>query len=300
MSAVVGAVPGLVAAATAVAVLHGYRLLRSDPADGLDLDDLVLLRGAEQKRAKGQGPLGRLATRLTPSLRRRLPPAALRWLQRQVDLAGRPAGIDVDSVLQRCVMWALLVSPAFLIFLLRGRLIGLLLCVVCPLVLPLASLAGAARRRRERLDRDLPDFLDVLAVTVGAGVAFRSALALVSSRFGGPLAEEFSTALHQIANGATVRRAFLQLRDRNDSEALGEFVTAYLQSEELGAPLVDTLNHIADDMRRASSQRQRQRAAKVAPRVTLVSSVVLVPGALVILMVGMYLGADVDLGDLFG
>jgi tight adherence protein C len=122
-----------------------------------------------------------------------------------------------------------------------------------PALLPLAQLAAAQRKRQESLDRDLPDMLDVLAVTVSAGVAFRPALARVSARFAGPLADELGLTLSQMANGASVREAFEDLRARNSSEALGQFVTAFLQSEELGAPLTDALNQIALDMRRENA-----------------------------------------------
>lgn len=300
MSLLVGAVPGLVAALVVLALLHGYRLLRSDPADGLDLEDLVLLKARERTRAQGVGPLSRLASKLLPALRRRLPIGWLRWLQRQIDLAGRPEDATVDSVLSQFIVWALIVSPAALLFVSQANFFALILCVGAVLVMPLARLSRTARLRRDQLDRDLPDFLDVMAVTVSAGVAFRPALSQVSGRFGGPLAEEFTTALHQIANGATVRGAFIQLRDRNDSESLSEFVTAYLQSDELGAPMVQTLNQIARDMRKASAQRQRRKAAQVAPRVTLVNSLVLVPGTLIVLLTGLLLGSGVDIGSVFG
>jgi tight adherence protein C len=300
VSLLVGAIPGLVAALVVLAVLHGYRLLRSDPADGLDLEDLVLLKAGERNRARGEGPLSRLAGRLLPPLRRRLPIGWVRWLQRQIELAGRPEDATVDTVLQSFVIWAFIVSPAALIFLIRANVLALALCVAAVLIMPLARLSRTARLRRDQLDRDLPDFLDVLAVTVSAGVAFRPALSQVSHRFGGPLAEEFTAALHQIANGATVRGAFIQLRDRNNSDSLAEFVSAYLQSDELGAPMVQTLNQIAGDMRKASAQRQRRKAAQVAPRVTLVNSLVLVPGTLIILLTGLLLGTGVDFGSLFG
>jgi tight adherence protein C len=299
VSLVVGAIPGLVASLVVLALLHGYRLLSSDPADGLDLEDLVLLKAGERNHARGEGPLSRLSGKLLPALRRRLPIGWVRWLQRQIELAGRPDDATVDTVLQRFVIWAFIVSPAAVIFIVRANILPLALCVAAVLIMPLAGLSRTARLRRDQLDRDLPDFLDVLAVTVSAGVAFRPALAQVSNRFGGPLAEEFTAALHQIANGATVRGAFIQLRDRNNSESLGEFVTAYLQSDELGAPMVQTLNQIAGDMRKASAQRQRRKAAQVAPRVTLVNSLVLVPGTLIILLTGLLLGTGVDFGSLF-
>lgn len=300
MSWLVGTVPGVVAAVAVYLLLRGYRMLRTDPAADLAVEDIAILQGATQKRARSQGPVSAVAYRLAPRVRRLLPANAVAFLRRQVDQAGRPEGIDVDSVIARGVMWMLLVSPAVVIFVLQGRWLPVLMALAAILVMPLARLSTLARKRRERIDRDLPDFLDVLAVTVSAGIGFRQALGVVSERFGGPLSEEVTTTLHQITNGASVRSAFRAMRDRNTSESIEEFTTAYLQAEELGAPLVDTLNQIAADMRRASAQRYRQKAAAIAPRVTLLTTVVMVPGAMILLIVGLYIGSDLDLGSFGG
>ena len=300
MSWLVGTVPGVVAAVAVYLLLRGYRMLRTDPAADLAVEDIAILQGATQKRARSQGPVSAVAYRLAPGVRRLLPANAVTFLRRQVDQAGRPEGIDVDSVIARGVMWMLLVSPAVVIFVLQGRWLPVLMALAAILVMPLARLSTLARKRRERIDRDLPDFLDVLAVTVSAGIGFRQALGVVSERFGGPLSEEVTTTLHQITNGASVRSAFRAMRDRSTSESIEEFTTAYLQAEELGAPLVDTLNQIAADMRRASAQRYRQKAAAIAPRVTLLTTVVMVPGAMILLIVGLYIGSDLDLGSFGG
>jgi tight adherence protein C len=293
-------VPALVAVFGVALFFQGWRLLRSDHVEGLDLGDLMLLNGEQRRQATGTGPLSRLAERLVPTLRSLVGPRGLRWLNRQVVLAGRPDGASADTVLRTAGVWLILVSPALLIFVLRLNLIGLGLALTAVLVMPLARLSRIRRLRQERLDRDLPDFLDILSVTVSAGVAFRPALLRVSQRYGGPLAEEMSLTLNQIANGASRRAAFTELRDRNDSEALAQFVTAFLQSEELGAPLAETLNQIAVEMRRSNAQRMRRKAATTAPRVTLVTTMVLVPGALVLIFVGLYLGSGFELGSILG
>jgi len=292
--------PGLALATAMVLALRGYRLLRADPTEGLGLEELMVLRPEQRRSAKGEGPLGRLATRLAPSVRRRLPAPVVRWLQTQVDFAGRPDGLNVDGVLRLVLTWALMLSPVFLLSLTSGNLMGLALSLIAPVMMPLARLSRLRRVRTEALDRDLPDFLDVLAVTVTAGVGFRPALMRVSERFGGPLAAEMQLALSQVQHGATLRGAFEQLQERSDSEALGQFVTAFIQSDELGAPLVEALNQIAVDQRREHAQRQRRKAAQIAPRVTLVTTVVLVPATLILLLVGLILGADVDFGEVFG
>ncbi|MEO9322608.1 type II secretion system F family protein [Nocardioides sp. C4-1] len=292
--------PGAALALALVIALRGYHLLRADPADGLGLDDLTILRPEQRRSATGEGPLGRLATRLAPAVRRRLHPRVIRWLQTQVEYAGRPDGLGVDGVIRIGLVWALIVSPAVLLFVVGGNLVGLALCLTAPVIMPLARLSRFRRIRTEAIERDLPDFLDVLAVTVTAGVGFRPALLRVSERFGGPLAGEMQLALGQVQHGATLRGAFEQLRERSDSEALRQFVTAFLQSDELGAPLVEALSQIAVDQRRDHAQRQRRKAAQVAPRVTLVTTVVLVPATLILLLVGIVLGADLDFSSLFG
>lgn len=278
----------------------GLRNLRADPVDGLEVGDLVLLRQAQRDEATGRGPFQRLAAPLVPLLRRLLGPALLARLKRMIELAGRPEGVDVDTVLLRASTWLLVMAPLAFLLAVQGLWWGVVVAAVVVVVLPLSPIARQRRLRQERIDTDLPDFLDVLAVTVTAGVGFRSALQTVAERFGGPLADEVILTLEQIRNGASVRDGFQRLRRRNDSEPLSSFVTAYLQAEELGAPLAQTLNRIAEDMRRDSAQRQRQRAARVAPRVTLVTTLVLVPGAITLLVVGFVLGIDIDFSGLLG
>lgn len=290
---------GGLAALAILLFLAGYRQMRTSAMDRLNVDDLVLLKGEERRRAEGEGPLTKLAGSLVPALRRLLTEKQLQSLQRRIDEAGRPDGLTVDGFLRRTATWCIIISPAALLFLAQAEILLVLLCVVVPIILPLSWLAGAQRKRRETIDRDLPDFLDVLAVTVSAGVGFRQSLAQVSERFEGPLSSEVTLTLRQIENGASTRQAFTDLRKRSTSEPVGQFVSALLQSQELGSPLAESLTQIAVDMRRESGQRQRRKAAQVSPRVTLVTSLMLLPGALILILVGLYLGTDVDFGAVF-
>ncbi|MGW6129353.1 type II secretion system F family protein [Cellulomonas sp. NPDC055163] len=300
MNALLALGAAVAGALAVVLLLVGYRQMRTDALDNLDVEDLALLRGQQRRRAEGETPIQKLARRQVPQLRRLLGQRRLAALQRRIDEAGRPDGLTVDLYLERTAWWAVLIAPVILLLLVQGNVLVALLSLTVPVVLPLSRVAAAQRKRRERIDRDLPDFLDVLAVTVMAGVNFRAALARVSERFKGPLADEITLTLQQIANGASVRQAFSDLRRRSSSEPVGQFVSTLLQSQELGAPLAESLKQIAEDMRRDSGQRQRQAAARTAPRVTLVTSMVLVPGALIFIVIGLYVGADVDLGALFG
>jgi tight adherence protein C len=292
------AVPGVVLVVAAAVVLAGLRSARSDPVDGVHVDDLVLLRPEPRVRAAGRGPLDAALDPLAALVRRLAGPPGMAWIQRTVDQAGRPEGMTADTVVRRIAWWLVLVTPLALALLLLGLW---WLAPFLPLVgalLPLMTLSRARRLRQRRIDLDLPDFLDVLAVTVTGGVAFRAALAQVADRFGGPLGEEMHHALERISSGATVREAFRQLRERNESPSLSQFVTAYLQSEELGAPIAHTLNRIALDIRRAGAQRMRREAGRVEPQVTLVTILVLVPAVLAVMVVGIGFAFQDDLRGL--
>jgi tight adherence protein C len=94
--------------------------------------------------------------------------------------------------------------------------------------------------------------------------------------------------------GEARRTAFERLRHRNESEALNQFVVALLQAEELGTPLTEALEQIAVEMRRSTAQRERQGAARTSPRVALVVTIIMVPGALVLLVVSLFLSSGIS------
>ncbi|HWC22381.1 MAG TPA: type II secretion system F family protein [Flexivirga sp.] len=300
MSAWMPFAAGAAITACFVLFLVGYRRMRSDAADGLAVDDLVLLRATQREEAKGLRPLEKLASRFVPSVRKALGQKRVADLQRRINEAGRPNGMTVDSFLRRLVMWYILALPLCLIFLGQGNVVLAIGPLGVPLLMTFGGLTGARRKRADAIDNNLPDFLDILAVTVKAGVAFRPALARVSDRFSGPLGDEIKVVLGQLQNGASIRQAFTGLKERNTASSVTQFVAAFLQSEELGAPLAETLNTIASDMRRESAQRMRRKAARAAPQITLITSLILVPAVLIMVLVGIVIGSNADLGGLLG
>ncbi len=299
MSTMAPLLPALGALMVYLVFVAGYRMLRSDVVDGLDVTDLALLHEERRREVTGQLTLfERLGKPFVPLVRRLLGPAVVGRLSRQIHYAGRPEGMTVDTILRRMAGLAVVLLPLCLVVTLQGQWFIIPLAVVAVVVLPLGRLTGLARRRQEAIDGDLPDFLDILAVTVTAGIAFRPALRRVAARFSGPLSEDVNLALDRLQHGASVREAFEQMRDRTRSLMMERFVRAFLQAEELGAPLAETLNQIALDMRRDNAQRLRQRASRTVPRVTLIASVLLVPATLILLVAGVLVGVELDLGSL--
>jgi tight adherence protein C len=243
------------------------------------------------------GLAARLGPRVAPSVRGR----QRERIAHRLDLAGRPGGLSVQRFIGLKAALATLLGVLMLLLVLAGS---------SPLLLPVAVVVGwfgpdvwlsrEGRIRQERIERDLPDFLDILAVTVRAGLGYRAALGRVAESLGGPISEEMLTALRQMELGASRRQAFLALRDRSSSESLGTFIAAQLQAEELGVPLSQALNDIAEDMRRAAHQDARRRASRAAPRVSLIVTTLIVPGAMILILVSILLGSDLSESGLLG
>lgn len=295
--------PILPALALTVFLIVGLRaigMIRDRSAlAGFDRQGAVVEASGERSR-----PLLRrfhaFADRLAPRMTRLLGPRRLDAIRDRLEQAGRPGRLTVERYAGRKAAFFVLAGSLGLFYVVGGRpFVGLFLMVAGWFWMDL-WLARAAQGRRDAIERNLPDFLDILAVTVSAGVGFRSALERVAESLGGPLGEEVMTALHQMDMGATRREAFFGMRRRNGSESLTRFVTALLQAEELGVPLSDALANLAIDMRRDFYQQARRRAARTAPRVSLIVSLVVVPGSLILIIGALVLGGTGGLDRVFG
>ncbi|GAB2912769.1 MULTISPECIES: DUF5936 domain-containing protein [unclassified Streptomyces] len=278
--------------------LHGIRMYRADARLPGDLA-VALESGATRTGAVGS-VIDRLGIRWAPAVLRMMGPKAVNKKRRQIDLAGNPGGLTIDRyAARRAVYGALGVLGAFSM-LLRGQLFLALLMVAFGLFWVEAGIWSAIRVRRDHIERTLPDFLDVLAVVVSAGLGFRQALDRVAEKYEGPWSDELRITLRQMDMGVSRRQAFEELRRRNDSEQVAMFVTTLQQGEELGAPIVETLIQIANDMRRTDAQNARRKAARAVPKATFAVTTFLLPGTLLLLTVGFVYGADVDFGALTG
>lgn len=277
----------------------GYGRLRSDPLRALDVEDLSLVRGRKAIASSG-GPLGALGRVLSRPLADVLGRRRLDRLHRRIELAGRPDGLTVQAHLERKARLLAIFGAGALVLAVRGHGPVAVLIVLGAWFLPELGLRAARNARQRTIDADMPDFLDVLAVTVSAGLSFRGSLERVASRYTGPLSEEVTHTLREMDVGESRRTAFERLRARNDSEALDQFVIALLQAEELGTALTEALDQIALEMRRSAGQRARQRAARTAPQVALIVTLVMVPGALVLLVASIVLSSGLDLGTFSG
>ncbi|NWF29699.1 type II secretion system F family protein [Streptomyces sp. PKU-EA00015] len=288
----------LAVALCVVGAFHGIRMYRADAKLPGDLA-VALEVGATRTTAVGSA-VDRLGMRYAPAVLRMMGPARVNKVRRRIDLAGNPGGLTIDRYAARRAVYGFLGLLGAFSMILRGQPFLALFMVAFGLFWVEVGIFAAVRQRKEQIERTLPDFLDVLAVVVSAGLGFREALERVADKYEGPWADELRITLRQMDMGVGRRKAFDELRRRNESEQVAQFVTALQQGEELGAPITETLIQIANDMRRTDAQNARRRASKAVPKATLTITSIMVPATMILLVAAFVFGANADFSSVGG
>src|SRR5207237_4128482 len=141
------------------------------------------------------------------------------------------------------------------------------------------------KRRREEVRSQLPDALDLLAVSVEAGMGFDGAIAKLTEHMEGPLADEFALTLSEIRIGESRQDALKKLADRTDTPELSSFVRAIIQADQLGISLGRILRVQATDSRNKRQAAAEEKAMK-APIKMLFPTVLFIFPAMFLVILG--------------
>lgn len=224
---------------------------------------------------------------LTPLGRRFKLFASDELLERRLALAGHPHGLTLDTFYGfrfLCLFAGLLVGT--MLSLIGFSSIFVLLLFGLGLVWPSLWLRSAATGRQEQIGVDLPDFMDAMSVTLQAGVPLDPAMKQIVRTMEGPLREELSRFQQELDIGVPREQAYMRLMDRNQSKPLEMLILSLLQGSRLGVPISSTFKTLAEDMRDVRVSAVKERAAKAGPKVTLITTFVILPGV-ILFIVGM-------------
>ena len=298
---------GFLTIVTLMILSEGIRRL-SEPGIGAQLSEVLL--GPDDRPA----PKSFIEKRILPSA----PALAQRFgflrsfsePEKVVDIlenAGRPYGMDTEIFFGFQVYMMLVGFMAGALYFAVGFLFGgcggpiaLLLLPAVGFFYPRLWLNQKAKQRQEAINLGMPDFLDMLVISVQAGMGFDSAMRLVTSHITGPLNEEIKRLVRELDVGEPKDQAFRRLVKRNSSEDLRIFVDAILQAEELGTSITKTLEDQAEELRQRRINRAKERAARASPNISLITVFVIVPSVLCLFMSMMVLVIVVgrDIGSL--
>jgi tight adherence protein C len=236
--------------------------------------------------------LARLALRLNP--RMSVDNVALKLLR-----AGLSQRITPTQFL--AAKMGLGIGLGFIGFVLGGAVGGAagLLFGVCwgvgGFILPGIIVSAKARSRRERIRAELPDALDLLAVSVEAGLGFDGAVDKLTVHTEGPLAEEFSLMLGEMRIGESRHDALKKLAARVDATEVGAFTRAIIQADQLGISLGRILKVQAADSRMRRQMAAEEKAMKL-PIKMLFPTVLFIFPAMFLVILGP---AVLNLAELF-
>jgi tight adherence protein C len=143
-----------------------------------------------------------------------------------------------------------------------GGMVAAALLAAVGFFLPDVAVAAWTRARRESVRKELPDTLDLLAVSVEAGLGFDGAIAKVTEHMHGPLAQELALTLGEMRVGESRQEALKRLGERVPVPELAAFVRAIIQADQLGISLGRILRVQAADTRLRRQQTAEERAMK--------------------------------------
>jgi tight adherence protein C len=146
-------------------------------------------------------------------------------------------------------------------------------------------LSMKTRRRREDINIGLPDILDLLTVSVEAGLGFDSAVAKISEKMRGPLIDEMKVFLHEMRMGESRAGALKNLADRLDLPSMVSFTRSIIQADQLGISLARVLRVQAHDLRNKRQMAAEEKAMK-APIKMLFPTVLFIFPAMFIVILG--------------
>lgn len=250
------------------------------------------LRTTELDRSFGDRVMAPSLARVAGLGRRFTPASQTDGIRRRLTLAGSPEGWDVDRVLAYKVLGLVVLGILGLVVprLVFGAswAVTLLLAVAGVALgyfLPNLVLYQMGYNRSERILKELPDALDLLTISVEAGLAFDAALAQVAKNTQGPLAEEFFRVLSEMQIGRGRSEALRDLGERTDVDELRSFVTAMVQADSFGIPIANVLRVQAREMRIKRRQRAEEKAQQVPVKILFPLIFCILP-ALFIIIIG--------------
>lgn len=229
---------------------------------------------AELEKSFGERVLAPLQGRAVKLGRRISGADTAERIRRKLDLAGNPAGWTVDRVLSGKVIGAvaglvgglvfqlMLTSPAVKIVIVVGA-------VIVGFFAPNLYLYQKSHERADRLQRDLPDAIDLLTISVESGLGFDAALQQVARNTEGPLAEELSRVMREMQIGQGRADALRAMGERTSVGDLRTFVGAMVQADAFGIPVAQVLRVQSAEMRVKRRQRAEEKAQQVPVKITI-------------------------------
>jgi tight adherence protein C len=241
---------------------------------GGSADRPLTLEEVELQRPFSERFLRPAIERLGSIMSRSTPQKARQNLMNRLELAGRPGNLTPeDFAAVRIVAAAVMAAIGLLLGLLLKNPVYLAVAVALGaglgFYLPVLWLKQKVDKRRNEIQKGLPDAMDLLVIAVDAGLGFDAALARVTDKYKNALSDEFAKVLREVSLGRPRLEAMDEMGRSSGVEDLHNFIQAIIQSEQFGTGIGKILRIQADEMRRKRRQRAQEKAAQATLKMML-------------------------------
>jgi tight adherence protein C len=212
-----------------------------------------------------------LASRLSGSMSRVASSSFQEKAEKRLALAGNPGNLRVADWLGIKAVGAVVGAVLFLFLFGVVGVLGLppvlrilmgAIGLMFGYTIPEFWLGGRVKKRQHLILLQIPDALDLLTISVRAGLGFDAALGKVVEKLEGPLTDEFRRALAEVRVGKTRREALRDIVPRTEVAPLTNFIGAIIQAEQLGVSISKVLQVQSEQLRIERRQRAEEMAAK--------------------------------------
>ena len=196
-------------------------------------------------------------------------------IRHKLDLAGNPRGLTVDRIISAKVMFAVvglvvsLGATALLGTSMSLRVVIVAGATALGYLAPNLYLYQTTYDRSGRMQRELPDAIDLMTICVESGLGFDAAVQQVATNTEGPLSEEFGRVLREMQIGQSRSEALRGLADRSNVPEVRTFVSAMVQADAFGIPIAQVLRVQSSEIRVKRRQRAEQKAQQVPVKITI-------------------------------
>lgn len=253
--------------------LFARRVDRGETNSGVG--NMILDRGARERVVfPALGRTLRFLRRFTPS-------GVVEKIERRIEYAGLVGRLPVELVLVGKIVVA--AGLGYVGYSFKGVVLGVA-SLALGYIIPDFLLDAVARKRQDTIERELPDALDHITMSVEAGIGFEAALGRAARAGRGPLAIEIRRALQEMQIGVPRSDALRNLARRNDVTDLRTFVSAVVQSEDYGLPIAHVLRIQSAELRLRRRQRAEERALKIPVKMTFPLVLCIFPALFIVLL----------------
>lgn len=225
--------------------------------------------------------------RITHAISNAAPAEIRKKYENLIISSGSDSSVTFSSILAIQLLLSLVLGAVVFLFLKSSGNSYLLLAFLAGLigfVFPYVSLNSKSVARMESIQKSLPDMLDLLYVSVEAGLAFDMAMKKAAEKMKGPLSDEIIRSMDDISKGKEREVALRGMVERTKVDDLAQFVSSVIQAEQLGSNIANVLRVQSTSMRQVRRQRAQEKAAKIPVKMLFPMVFFILPSLFVVIL----------------